>query len=102
MTSAAIRMKGDQQLQQFIGGTKPAGKDDEAPRVASEHQLAGREMLEVQSMCQMRIGCLLIGQLDIEPHRNAIRLTRPSIHRFHDARPSARQHWQTGAAQPGA
>jgi len=59
-------------------------------------------MVEVQPMCQMRIRCLLIGQLDIEPYRNAIRLTRPSIHRFHDAGPSARQHGQTGAAQPGA
>ena len=57
-------------------------------------------MVEVQLMCQMRIGGLLIGQLDIEAHRNAIRLAGPSVYRFHDAGPTARQHGQTGAAQP--
>ena len=76
-------------LEQLVHRPEAAGEDDEAARVAHEHDLAREEVVEVELDVDVRVDALLVRQVDPEADRRHARLARAAVGRLHDPRAAA-------------
>ncbi len=83
-------------LKELVQGPEPAGHHNEGARVFHQTHLARKKVTELQALLHVRIGSLLVGQLDIQPDARTARLVRPAVGGLHDSRPAAGQRGKAG------
>src|SRR4051812_16037552 len=78
-----------QRLEELVERAEAAGEDDEAGRVADEHELAREEEVEGERDVLVGARRLLERQLDVEADGAGVGLARAAVARLHDARAAA-------------
>ena len=91
-----------QRLEQLVERAEPAWTDHERPRVADEHDLAGKEMPEAQGDVEVRVERLLAGQLDVAPDRRRAGVPCATVGGLHQAGAATGDDRVSGPTELGA
>ena len=85
------RLHQGENLEQFVQGAKPAGKDDQRVRPHGEVEFADREIVELKGQFGRRVGVWLLfhRQSDVEADARGADFQSATVGRFHDSRTAA-------------
>src|SRR6266404_5827729 len=81
----ALSLNQRKNLEKFIQRPEPAGHKHKANAVLDEANLSRKEIMKIDGNVGVAISSLLLGQLDVEPHRFAFGESGPFVGCFHDA-----------------
>jgi hypothetical protein len=73
-------------LEELVERAKPTGEPDECIRVLEEEDPSDEEVSTRDGVVEIRVWQLLVGELDIAPHRPASGLACAPVHCFHETR----------------